>query len=61
MGKICRCTDFNNDMVFVDGKMLHAVGWEGEVDKNSYYIDYGAGQVYIGTDPTNRTGGNHCV
>jgi hypothetical protein len=23
---------FNNDMVFVDGKFLQAVGWEGEVD-----------------------------
>jgi hypothetical protein len=46
---------FNNDMVFVDGKLLHAVGWEGEVDENTYYIDYDAGLVYIGVDPTNRT------
>jgi parallel beta-helix repeat protein len=45
---------FNNDMVFVDGKLLHAVGWEGEVDENTYYIDYAAGQVYIGVDPENR-------
>ena len=45
---------FNNDMVFVDGKFLQAVGREGEVDENSYYIDYAAKQVYIGTDPTNR-------
>ena len=45
---------FNNDMVFVDGKFLQAVGWEGEVDENSYYIDYESGMVYIGTDPTNR-------
>jgi parallel beta-helix repeat protein len=45
---------FNNDMVFVDGRMLHAVGWEGEVNKDSYYIEYGSGQVYIGTDPTSR-------
>ena len=42
---------FNNDMVFADGKLLHAVGWEGEVDENTYYIDYDAGLVYIGTDP----------
>ena len=48
-----RCR-FNNDMVFVDGKFLQAVGWEGEVDENSYYIDYDARQVYIGTNPTNR-------
>ncbi len=45
---------FNNDMVFVDGKFLQAVGWEGEVDENSYYIDYSTGMVYIGTNPTNR-------
>ena len=45
---------FNNDMVFVDGKFLDAVGREGEVNENSYYIDYEAGQVYIGTDPSNR-------
>lgn len=45
---------FNNDMVFVDGKFLQAVGWEGEIDQNSYYIDYDAGLVYIATDPTDR-------
>jgi hypothetical protein len=45
---------FNNDMVFVDGKFLQAVGWEGEVTENSYCIDYDAGVVYIGIDPTNR-------
>jgi hypothetical protein len=45
---------FNNDMVFVDGKLLRSVGWEGELDEGSFYVDYEAGQVYIGTDPANR-------
>jgi hypothetical protein len=45
---------FNNDMVLVDGKFLQAVGWEGEVDENTFYIDYDAGVVYIGIDPTDR-------
>ncbi len=45
---------FNNDMVFVDGEPLKAVGWEGALDAHSYYIDYAAGQVYLGVDPTNR-------
>jgi hypothetical protein len=45
---------FNNDMVFVDGEMLKSAGWEGELDKRSYYIDYDARQVYVGADPTNR-------
>jgi hypothetical protein len=45
---------FNNDMVFVDGKILKSSGWEGEVDENSFYIDYNNGFVYIGTDPANH-------
>ncbi len=42
---------FNNDMVFADGRFLQSVGWEGEVDENSYYIDYDTGNVYIAVDP----------
>ena len=45
---------FNNDMVFVDGQLLKSAGWEGELDKDSYYIDYEKGFVYIGTDPAKR-------
>ena len=48
---LCR---FNNDMVFADGKFLQAVSHEEEVDEDSYYIDYDAGQVYIGADPLKR-------
>ena len=45
---------FNNDMVFIDGRPLKAVGWDGAVDADSYLIDYEKGDVYIGTDPTNH-------
>ncbi len=45
---------FNNDMVFVDGVALRSAGWEGELDAQSYYIDYEAGHVYIKVDPANR-------
>jgi parallel beta-helix repeat protein len=45
---------FNNDMVFVDGELLKAVGWEGEINAHTYYIDYDAGQIYIGVNPTNH-------
>jgi hypothetical protein len=45
---------FNNDMVFVDGRFLQAVGREGEVDEDTYYVDYDAGLVYIGVDPTDK-------
>jgi parallel beta-helix repeat protein len=45
---------FNNDMVFVDGKILNSAGWEGEVDENSFYVDYKSGTIYIGQDPENH-------
>jgi parallel beta-helix repeat protein len=45
---------FNNDMVFVDGRSLKTVGWDGDVDTNSFYIDYDAGRIYIGINPANH-------
>ncbi len=45
---------FNNDMVFVDGRLLAAVASEHEVTADTYFIDYPNGQVYLGVDPTNR-------
>ncbi len=45
---------FNNDMVFIDGELLSAVGGEHELHEKAFYIDYAAGQVYLATDPTNR-------
>lgn len=42
---------FNNDMVFVDGEFLQSAGWEGEVDANSYYINYDTKEVLISVDP----------
>lgn len=46
---------FNNDMVFIDGQPLRSVGWEGELDENSFFIDYENGHVFIRRDPTGRT------
>ena len=45
---------FNNDMVFVDGRPLRSAGWEGELDEDSFYVDYDKGHVYIGVDPAGR-------
>ncbi len=45
---------FNNDMVFVDGGLLSPVGARGDVKEKSYYIDYEAGQIFIGTNPEHR-------
>ncbi|MCW8850986.1 MAG: right-handed parallel beta-helix repeat-containing protein [Melioribacteraceae bacterium] len=53
-GKITPLHRFNNDMVFVNGKFLQSAGWEGEVDENSFHIDYETGTVYIGVDPSDK-------
>jgi parallel beta-helix repeat protein len=53
-GRITPMHRFNNDMVFVDGKFLQSAGWEGEVDENSYFINYDTKEVYIGIDPKDR-------
>lgn len=45
---------FNNDLVFVDGRRLRSAGWEGELDQDSFYIDYEAGQIYLAIDPTDK-------
>jgi len=45
---------FNNDMVFVNGRFLQSASWEGEVDENTFFIDYEAGLVYLALDPTNK-------
>ncbi|NQU87050.1 MAG: right-handed parallel beta-helix repeat-containing protein [Mariniphaga sp.] len=45
---------FNNDMVFVDGKFLQSAGWLGEVNEDTYYVDYDDKTIYIGTDPTDK-------
>ena len=53
-GKLTPLHIFNNDMVFIDGKLLNSAGWEGEVTENTFYVDYKNKFVYIGTDPTNK-------
>lgn len=45
---------FNNDMVFVDGKLLQSAGWEGALGEGGYYIDYEQGYVYLGADPAGK-------
>lgn len=42
---------FNNDMVFVDGRMLQSAGWPGELTTNNFYIDYEHGEVFVGVNP----------
>ncbi|MBP7508811.1 MAG: right-handed parallel beta-helix repeat-containing protein [Prolixibacteraceae bacterium] len=53
-GKSTPLFRFNDDMIFIDGKFLQSAGYEGEVDENSFYIDYDSKTVYIGQDPTDK-------
>lgn len=45
---------FNDDMVFIDGRFLQSAGYEGEVNENTFFIDYQTGLVYIGVNPKDR-------
>jgi parallel beta-helix repeat protein len=53
-GKATPLHRFNDDMIFIDGRFLQSAAYEGEVDENSFYIDYDSGLVYIGTDPKDK-------
>lgn len=46
---------FNNDMVFVDGRLLRSAAWAGEVDDDSFWIDYDEGYVYVAADPSEHS------
>ena len=43
------------DMVFVDGAPLTQVGSLAEMGAGTFYVDYAADELYVGTDPTGRT------
>jgi parallel beta-helix repeat protein len=43
------------DQVWVDGTALTQVGSAGAVTAGTFYVDYAADKLYVGTDPTGRT------
>jgi hypothetical protein len=45
---------FNYDMVFLNGKWLKSVGWEGELDEESFFINYDTNKIYLKADPTDK-------
>jgi hypothetical protein len=45
---------FNNDGVFIDGNYLQSSGSKEEVNEGTFFVDYEAGQIYIGVDPADR-------
>ncbi len=46
---------FNNDMVFVDGRLLQSAGSIEEVNEDTHFIDYDRQAVYVGVDPAVHT------
>lgn len=46
---------FNNDGIFIDGQFLQSVGEAESVDEDTYFVDYQAGKIYIGTNPEGKT------
>ncbi len=45
---------FNDDMVFVDGRFLQSAGNTGELDDNTFYVDYENKDIYIAIDPSEK-------
>jgi parallel beta-helix repeat protein len=45
---------FNNDAVFVDGHYLQSAGSREEVNEETFFVDYDAQKIYIGTNPADR-------
>jgi hypothetical protein len=43
------------DQVWVDGTALRQVGSAGAVTAGTFYVDYAADKLYVGTDPTGKT------
>lgn len=43
------------DQVWVAGKRQRQVGSKREVGRGDFYVDYAAGKLYLGADPTGRT------
>lgn len=45
---------FNNDCVFVNGEYLQSAGSKEELDEGTFFVDYEAERVYLGTDPEGK-------
>ncbi len=45
---------FNDDIVFIDGRFLQSAGAIGELDGNTFFVDYEKKEIYIAIDPTNK-------
>jgi len=53
-GQVTPLHKFNNDMVFINGRMLQSTNWLGGLNEDTYFIDYDSGMIYINQDPTDQ-------
>ncbi len=45
---------FNNDGIFIDGQFQESVGSKNDVQPGKVFVDYEAGEIIIGSDPTGK-------
>jgi parallel beta-helix repeat protein len=45
---------FNDDMVFVNGRFLQSAANTGELNDNTFFVDYANKEVYIAIDPADK-------
>jgi parallel beta-helix repeat protein len=45
---------FNDDMVFVDGRFLQSAANTGELNNNTFYVDYAKKEIYLAIDPASK-------
>ena len=45
---------FNNDGIFINGAYLQSVGSIAELTPETYFVDYDAERIYLGSDPNGR-------
>ena len=54
-GMQTRLHKFNNDLLFIDGRMLQSTDWFEGLNENTFFIDYENRKVYLSENPTGKT------
>jgi len=53
-GRETRLHKFNNDLLFINGRMLQSTDWFEGLNDDTFYIDYDKKTVYLSSDPTGK-------
>ena len=54
-GRQTRLHKFNNDMLFIDGRMLQSTDWFEGLNEDTFFVDYDNQTIYLSADPTEKT------